>query len=239
MLETLAKKEPENYQTFINEFGEVLKEGAGEDFANREAILKLLRFSTSTDPDEEKHVGLSDYLERMVEGQDKIYYLVADSREAAKSSPHLEVFKKKGMEVVLLFDRIDEWMMSNLQEFDGKPFVDVMRGDLQLPGEDALESLVVAECGQPGDVVAQAHHAHRPTSGTLRRLAQVVDQGGEADRAASRKLLGFVENHHDMQPGVYFGMPFLRLRNPEQVINLREHPRQCAATAQSLEKYSG
>ncbi len=135
MLETMAKKEPENYQTFINEFGEVLKEGAGEDFANREAILKLLRFATTTDAAEEKHVGLGDYVERMADGQDKIYYLVAESPEAAKSSPHLEVFRKKGIEVVLLFDRIDEWMMSNLQEFDGKPFVDVMRGDLDLPGE--------------------------------------------------------------------------------------------------------
>ncbi len=137
MLETLARKEPENYQTFINEFGEVLKEGAGEDFANREAILKLLRFATTTDPDEEKHVGLTDYVERMVEGQDKLYYLVAESPEAAKASPHLEVFRKKGIEVVLLFDRIDEWMMSNLQEFDGKQFADVMRGDLDLPGEAA------------------------------------------------------------------------------------------------------
>jgi molecular chaperone HtpG len=145
MLETLAKKQPEDYQTFINEFGEVLKEGAGEDFANREAILKLLRFATTTDPDEEKHVGLTDYLERMVDGQDKIYYLVAESPEAAKSSPHLEVFRKKGIEVVLLFDRIDEWMMSNLQEFDGKPFVDVMRGDLSLPGEEAEEAKDEAE----------------------------------------------------------------------------------------------
>jgi len=136
MLETLAKKEPEDYQTFINEFGEVLKEGAGEDFANREAILKLLRFASTTDPDDEKHVGLEDYVSRMVEGQEKIYYLIADSAENAKSSPHLEVFRKKGIEVLLLFDRIDEWMMSNLQEFDGKPFVDVMRGDLELPGED-------------------------------------------------------------------------------------------------------
>ena len=140
MLETLAKKEPENYQTFINEFGEVLKEGAGEDFANREAILKLLRFATTTDTDEEKHVGLTDYVERMVDGQDRIYYLVAESAEAAKASPHLEVFRKKGIEVVLLFDRIDEWMMSNLQEFDGKPFVDVMRGDLELPGEETEAS---------------------------------------------------------------------------------------------------
>ena len=96
MLETLAKKEPENYQTFINEFGEVLKEGAGEDFANREAILKLLRFATTTDADEEKHVGLADYLERMVEGQDKIYYLVAESLEAAQVEPPSGGVQEKG-----------------------------------------------------------------------------------------------------------------------------------------------
>lgn len=145
MLETLAKNSPEDYQIFINEFGEVLKEGVGEDFANREAILKLLRFATTTDPDEEKHVGLDDYVSRMVEGQDKIYYLVAESPEAAKSSPHLEVFRKKGIEVVLLFDRIDEWMMSNVQEFDGKQFVDVMRGDLDLPGEEPEEGTEEAD----------------------------------------------------------------------------------------------
>ncbi len=135
MLETLAKNEPADYQTFIGEFGEVLKEGTGEDFANRETILKLLRFASTTDPDEEKHVSLEDYVGRMVEGQEKIYYLIAESPENAKSSPHLEVFRKKGIEVLLLFDRIDEWMMSNLQDFDGKAFVDVMRGDLALPGE--------------------------------------------------------------------------------------------------------
>ncbi len=147
MLETLAKKEPENYQTFINEFGELLKEGAGEDFANRDAILKLLRFATTTDALEEKHVGLDEYIERMAEGQDKIYYLVAESIENARSSPHLEVFRKKGIEVVLLFDRIDEWMMSSLTEYDGKAFVDVMRGDLELPGDatDADEEKAVEE----------------------------------------------------------------------------------------------
>ncbi len=136
MLETLAKKSPEDYQTFINEFGEVLKEGAGEDFANREAILKLLRFASTEDAEEEKHVSLDAYLERMVDGQEKIYYLVAESLENAKSSPHLEVFRKKGIEVLLLFDRVDEWMMSSLQDYDGKAFVDVMRGDLDLPGAE-------------------------------------------------------------------------------------------------------
>ena len=139
MLETLASKQPEDYQTFINEFGEVLKEGAGEDFANREAVLKLLRFTSTHDVADEKHVGLDGYLERMVDGQEKIYYLVAESFENARSSPHLEVFREKGIEVLLLSDRIDEWMMSSVHEYDGKSFQDVMRGDLDLPGENATD----------------------------------------------------------------------------------------------------
>jgi molecular chaperone HtpG len=137
MLEGMASNQPEDYQNFINEFGEVLKEGAGEDFANREAVLKLLRFASTRDADQEKHVGLEDYLSRMVEGQDKIYYLVAESFENACNSPHLEVFRERGVEVLLLFDRIDEWMMSALHEYDGKGFQDVMRADLELPGEAA------------------------------------------------------------------------------------------------------
>ena len=141
MLETLAKEQPEDYQTFINEFGEVLKEGAGEDFRQPGSDPQAAAFRHHRRMRlKRKHVGLSDYVERMIDGQDKIYYLIAESPEAAKSSPHLEVFRKKGIEVVLLFDRIDEWMMSNLQEFDGKPFVDVMRGDLDLPGEEAEEA---------------------------------------------------------------------------------------------------
>jgi molecular chaperone HtpG len=141
MLETMASKEPENYQTFIDEFGEVLKEGAGEDFANREAVLKLLRFASTNEGAADKTVSLDDYIGRMADGQEKIYYLIADSYENAKSSPHLEVFRKKGIEVLLLFDRIDEWMMSSVHEYDGKAFQDVMRGDLDLPdSEDEEES---------------------------------------------------------------------------------------------------
>jgi molecular chaperone HtpG len=139
MLETMAGKDPETYQKFWNEFGEVLKEGAGEDFANREAICKLLRFSSTHDDAAEKHVGLDAYLERMVEGQDKIYYLVAETHENAKSSPHLEVFRKRGIEVLLMFDRVDEWLMSSLSEYSSKSFQDITRGDLLLPGEEADE----------------------------------------------------------------------------------------------------
>jgi len=139
MLEALAKDSPEDYQRFWKEFGEVLKEGAGEDFANRESLAKLLRFASTRDDSPDKHVSLDAYLERAVEGQEKIYYLVADSLDNAKASPHLEIFRQRGVEVLLLFDRIDEWLMANLQEYDGKAFQDVMRGDLQLPGDQAAD----------------------------------------------------------------------------------------------------
>lgn len=138
MLETMAKKEPEDYQAFWDEFGEVLKEGAGEDFANREALAKLLRFASTHNSGGEastKNVSLDAYLERKGEDQDKIYYICAETFETASRSPHLEIFKDKGVEVLLLFDRIDEWLMSMLTEYDGVEFVDIMRGDVTLPGE--------------------------------------------------------------------------------------------------------
>ncbi|NOX51924.1 MAG: molecular chaperone HtpG [Gammaproteobacteria bacterium] len=139
MLDTLAKKEPKQYQAFWDEFGEVLKEGAGEDFANREALTKLLRFaSTRAEGDAAaKTVSLETYQSRKVEDQDKIYYLCAETYETAARSPHLEIFKERGVEVLLMFDRIDEWLMSMLTEYAGAQFVDVMRGDMTLPGEDS------------------------------------------------------------------------------------------------------
>ncbi|SER65989.1 molecular chaperone HtpG [Vreelandella subterranea] len=131
MLKKLAK-DSEQYQTFWNTFGNVLKEGPGEDAANREKIAGLLRFaSTHTDTAAQEH-SLADYVGRMKEGQQKIYYVVADSFNAAKHSPHLEIFRKKGIEVLLLSDRIDEWLMSHLTEFDGKSFADVGKGELDL-----------------------------------------------------------------------------------------------------------
>ncbi len=137
MLQTLASKQPDEYGAFWDEFGEVLKEGTGEDFANREAIAKLLRFSSTREPAQgsKERVALDDYLERMVEGQDSIYYLVGNSYETAVNSPHLEVLKERGIEVLLLHHRIDEWMMANLSEYQGKKFQDVTRADLTLPGE--------------------------------------------------------------------------------------------------------
>lgn len=135
MLEKIAKSDPEKYQTFWTEFGKVLKEGPAEDFANKEKIAKLLRFSTTLTGEAEQTVSLDDYLGRMQEGQDKIYYIAADTHSAAKNSPHLEIFRKKGIEVLLLSDRVDEWLTSHLNEFDGKKIQSVAKGELDL-GKD-------------------------------------------------------------------------------------------------------
>ncbi len=140
MLEKLGNKDKEQYQTFWNEFGQVLKEGPAEDMGNKEQIAKLLRFASTNEDTATQNVALTEYVERMKEGQDKIYYVVADSFEAAKNSPHLEVFRKKGIEVLLLSDRIDEWLVSHLTEFDGKQLQSVTRGGLDLGGMDDEET---------------------------------------------------------------------------------------------------
>ncbi len=132
MLSKLAKKQPEEYQTFWDEFGTVIKEGPAEDFSNREKIAGLLRFASTHTGDSAQNVSLDDYIGRMKDGQNKIYYITADTFKAASSSPHLEVFRKKGLEVLILSDRIDEWMMGYLNEYDGKQLQDVARGDLDL-----------------------------------------------------------------------------------------------------------
>lgn len=139
MLDNMAKKEPEEYQGFWDEFGEVLKEGAGEDFANKEALAKLLRFASTKGDGNKKTVSLDAYLERKGEDQDVIYYICSETFETANRSPHLEMFKDRDVEVLLMFDRIDEWLMSMLTEYTGISFVDVMRGDVTLPGEAKTE----------------------------------------------------------------------------------------------------
>ena len=145
MLEKLAKNEPEQYKRFWKNFGQVMKEGPAEDFANKEKIAGLLRFASTNGDDGEQVVGLADYLARAKEGQDKIYYLTGETYAQVKNSPHLEVFRKKGIEVLLLTDRIDEWLMSYLNDFDGKSFVDVARGDLDLGNLDSEEDKKAAE----------------------------------------------------------------------------------------------
>ena len=131
-LETMAKDQPEDYAGFWETFGQVMKEGPIEDFANRERVAKLLRFASTHTDDKKQTVSLDDYVSRMKEGQEKIYYITAESHAAAKNSPHLEVFRKKGVEVLLLSDRIDEWLVSHMPEFDGKQLQSVARGDLDL-----------------------------------------------------------------------------------------------------------
>ncbi|WP_313396434.1 molecular chaperone HtpG [Pantoea septica] len=175
MLEKLAKDDAEKYQTFWNEFGLVLKEGPAEDSANQEAIAKLLRFASTHNDSAEQNVSLEAYVSRMVEGQEKIYYITADSYAAAKSSPHLELFRKKGIEVLLLSDRIDEWMMSYLTEFDGKAFQSVSKADESLSkladeeseeqkeAEKALEPFVDRVKTLLGDRVKEVRLTHRLT----------------------------------------------------------------------------
>lgn len=141
MLEKMAKAEDQTeYQTFWNEFGQVMKEGPAEDAANKEMIAKLLRFASTHEDSSEQKVGLEAYISRMKEGQDEIYFLVADSYEAAKHSPHLEVLRKKGIEVLLLSERIDEWLMQHLTEFDGKKLRSVAKGGLDLSKLDDEET---------------------------------------------------------------------------------------------------
>lgn len=144
MLEELAsadeQEKKDKYATFWKEFGQVLKEGVGEDAANKDRLAKLLRFATTNADSEEQTVSLADYVSRMKEGQDKIYYVTADNYKAAKNSPHLEIFRKKGVEVILMTDRVDEWMLSFLTEFEGKELVSVAKGGLDLGSlEDEAE----------------------------------------------------------------------------------------------------
>ena len=132
MLENLAKNEPEKYENFWSQFGAVIKEGPIEDHSNKARVAKLLRFASTHADTDKQDVALEDYVSRMKEGQTNIYYVTADSFSAAKNSPHLEIFRKKGIEVLFLSDRIDEWLVSNLDEFDGKHLQSVAKGDLDL-----------------------------------------------------------------------------------------------------------
>ncbi|AIX74514.1 MAG: molecular chaperone HtpG [Mixta calida] len=175
MLDKLAKDDAEKYQQFWREFGLVLKEGPAEDHANQQAIAKLLRFATTSSEGSAQTVSLEEYVSRMVEGQEKIYYITADSYAAAKSSPHLELFRKKGIEVLLLSDRIDEWMMSYLTEFDGKAFQSVSKADetldkladeeneAQKEAEKALEPFVDRVKTLLGERVKEVRLTHRLT----------------------------------------------------------------------------
>jgi molecular chaperone HtpG len=195
MLEELAGKRAQDYRSFWKAFGRVLKEGVGEDAANRERIGKLVRFASTHRDTDEQDVSLDDYVSRMKDGQDKIYYVTADSFLAAKSSPHLEVFRKKGVEVLLLSDRVDEWVVAHLPEFGGQPLVSVTRGDLDLGplvGEaerdanrkqaDAYRDLVERIRGALGARVKDVRVTARLTSSPACLVADAHDPGGNLQR---------------------------------------------------------
>ncbi|MBA6412406.1 molecular chaperone HtpG [Parahaliea sp. F7430] len=173
MLSKLAKKEGDDYALFWKEFGQVMKEGPAEDFANKEKIAKLLRFSTTHTDAPEQDQSLEDYVSRMKEGQEKIYYVVAENFNTAKSSPHLEVFRKKGIEVLLLSDRVDDWLMNHLQEFDGKALQDVARGALDLAADSEEEK-------------AEQEKLQKESEGLVERLAKVLEGQVEEVRATAR-----------------------------------------------------
>jgi molecular chaperone HtpG len=173
MLAKLAKAGGDDYANFWKEFGQVLKEGAAEDFANKEKIAKLLRFSTTHTDQEAQDQSLEDYVGRMQEGQDKIYYVVAENFNTAKRSPHLEVFRKKGIEVLLLSDRVDDWLMSHLQEFDGKALQDVARGALDLAAETEEEK-------------AEQEKLQKDSEALVERMAKVLEAQVAEVRATSR-----------------------------------------------------
>jgi molecular chaperone HtpG len=204
MLAKLAKSEPENYNTFWKEFGQVMKEGPAEDFANREKIAKLLRFASTHTDTAEQSQSLEDYVARMKEGQEKIYYIAAENFNTAKSSPHLEVFRKKGIEVLLLSDRVDEWLMSHLAEFDGKSLQDVGKGELDLgkldSEEDKQAQEKVAEALKPlleraktalADQVSEVRITHRLTDSPACVVVGDHDMGAQMRRileAAGQKV---------------------------------------------------
>ncbi len=153
LLEDQAENQPEQYAEFWTQFGQVLKEGAGEDMANKERIAKLLRFASTHNNSAAQTVSLADYVSRMKEGQDKIYYVSGESYAAASNSPHLEIFRKKGLEVLVMSDRVDEWMLSYLRDFEGKSLVSIAKGGLDLDSladeEEKKHQAEVAETFKP------------------------------------------------------------------------------------------
>ena len=204
MLEKLAKDDAEKYQTFWNAFGNVLKEGPAEDYKHRDTIAKLLRFATTHNGDATQNVSLNDYVARMKPEQKEIYYIAADSHQNALGSPHLEVFRKKGIEVLLLSDRIDDWLMSHLHEFDGKPLRDISKGELDLgdledaeekkqreESDKAFEALTKIIAEQLKDDVESVRTTHRLTDSPACLVTQEQDMGAQMRRileAAGQKL---------------------------------------------------
>jgi molecular chaperone HtpG len=174
MLAKIAKDEPEKYATFWKEFGNVVKEGVGQDYANRAALLSLLRFASTNEATNEPTVSFAQYVERMKPGQDRIYFVIADSIDAARSSPYIERLKERGLEVLLLAERIDEWVMGQIDEFEGKRLKDVSRGDLELGG---LESEADKK---------QHEEELKESKGLLKRVKDAVGEKIAEVRVSSR-----------------------------------------------------
>ena len=200
LLEKLSKDDVETYQRFWNEFGLVLKEGPVEDYANREIIAKLLRFTSTHSDSEQQTVSLEEYVARMKPDQEKIYFITASSYNAAKNSPHLELFKKKGIEVLLLSDRIDEWLSGYLSEFEGKKLQSISKGHVDLPGEAVEENKEKTASSEPmlkqikdilGDRVKDVVFTTRLTDSPVCVVADEQDMGLEMQRilqAAGQKV---------------------------------------------------
>ncbi|MFZ1852498.1 MAG: molecular chaperone HtpG [Nitrosomonas sp.] len=199
LIEDLAKNEDdegkEKFKTLYREFGQVLKEGVGEDFANRERIAKLLRFVTTQSESDEPTISLETYIQRMKDGQEKIYYVTADNLKAAKNSPHLEVFRKKGIEVLLLSDRIDEWLVTNLSEFNGKALQSVAKGGLDLGNledeaekeeqkkeADSYQELIEKMKTALNEQVKDVRVTFRLTESPACLVADAYDMGGNLER---------------------------------------------------------
>jgi molecular chaperone HtpG len=204
MLEDLAKTDEEKYQKFWSQFGPVIKEGPIEDHANKERIAKLLRFASTHADTDNQDVTLEAYVSRMKEGQDKIFYVTADSFSAAKNSPHLEIFRKKGIEVLLLSDRIDEWLVSNLDEFDGKHLQSVAKGDLDLGALDSeedkkdqeevnkdFESILKQIKDVLGEKVSEVRLSHRLTESPACLVADVYGMSLNMERIMKDAGQGF------------------------------------------------
>lgn len=218
LLETLAKDDPEKYQGFWTEFGRVIKEGPAEDYANRERIGALLRFASTQGEGEGQTESLDGYLERMQEGQEKIYYITADSPAAARHSPHLEVFRKKGVEVLLLSDRVDEWLVSHLHEYKGKHLQSVTKGQLD------LGSLADQDEKEKTEKAAKEH------GDLLKRLKEALAERVQDVRASTRLVDSpacIVVGEHDMSANLARVLKAVGQTAPDQkpILELNlEHP---------------
>ncbi|MCI0507687.1 MAG: molecular chaperone HtpG [Gammaproteobacteria bacterium] len=221
LLEDVAKNDPAKYQTIWNEFGRVLKEGPGEDFANKDKIGGLLRFASTHTDTKEQNVSLADYMSRVKEGQDGIYYITADSFASAKNSPHLEIFRKKGVEVLMLSDSVDEWLVSSLMEYEGKQLVSITKGELdlgKLEGEEEkkeqqeagkeFQGIIAQMKDTLGEQVKDVRLTHRLTNSPACLVKDTYDMSANLERIlkqagqsipASKPILELNPQHPLMQ----------------------------------------